>query len=593
MDIIELNIKPVIRLNLWILILSLTSVILLFPVHLQFEYHAVESLYIFGNYLWLFAIVYAAWLASLLLLLFTRISEWQRVALVILFALVYLGFWVINTPNGSYADGMANMGHVKYLAQSGIIPFDHPTLAYFQYPGLHLTDLSLYDISSLNIFETSTVILIFCRILLVVLLYTMFAKSLKNPLLGSLAVLFLLHGSILLPRTMFHPAVTAILFFVILLYVLLTRRLIRAAPLMVLFLVTFTALTITYLPLPAFFTFVLGGTYFLQKLKGKTTFGWFLIALCLIILLIWQILWASRMFSGLVGHIQDFLSAFSNPLERLLPIFGTATTSLGESVPLWASLTRIFGLSIVIVFGSILGFRNLIQFRKLESVEIIETGGLWGVLIFCAICIFAFPGGTQQSRVLMYASLFTVPIIIRFLTNIKPPIIFKSPVFSKHPAKSWNWDGIIVFNLPFFAFLCLSLPTFLVNHSSINTETVYSYERRTGEFVVTSYDVESLHFISDILTVYTNAYYVPDAYFNHPPQPWDITDEKTLWQAIDQLIYKYEVSKENAIFVLSERFTQPYRSIAIIEPDPRWLEFTHRLSNNNLIYCNGHYQIYD
>jgi hypothetical protein len=114
----------------------------------------------------------------------------------------------------------------------------------------------------------------------------------------------------------------------------------------------------------------------------------------------------------MLGHIPDLVAAFNNPMERLFPIFGTASTSLGESTPLWASLTRYFWLVIIYVLGVILGIRNLFRFKRLDSIEILETGGLWGVLIFSVICVFAFPGGTQWQRVLEYAPFFTVPIIV-------------------------------------------------------------------------------------------------------------------------------------------------------------------------------------
>ena len=62
-----------------------------------------------------------------------------------------------------------------------------------------------------------------------------------------------------------------------------------------------------------------------------------LLVLCAIVFLIWQMFWATRMFEGLTGHIEDLLAAFEDPLERLFPMFGTASQSLGEATPLWAA----------------------------------------------------------------------------------------------------------------------------------------------------------------------------------------------------------------------------------------------------------------
>ena len=581
------------RLLLWILLLLLTALILLFPVSLRFEYHTIESLYIFGDNLWLFASLYIIWLATLLMLLFTKNNEWQRVALVSIFTLVFFGFWIINTPYGNYADGMVNMGHVRYLEQTGTIAAEHPVLAYFQFPGLHLAATAFSQICGLDIFITRTISLLFGRILFAVLLYILFSKSLKDSLLASLAVLLLLQGSMMLSRTTFHPEVAAFPFFVILLIMLLATGEGRAKVKTVFF-ITFGALTVTYLPIPAFFIFILGGIYVLQKFTGKSLVTGSIIILCLTVFLAWEMYWASRMFTGMVGHVQDLAAAFSNLLERLLPVVGTVTTSLGENVPLWASLTRTFWLALIFVFGAILGIRNLFRFRRLDSIETMETGGLWCVLIFSGIAILAFPGGTQQSRVLMYASLFTVPIIVRFLSGLGyRSESFRSPGYVKSLSNSWGWIGRHAFILLFIVFFVLSLPTFLVNHNSVNTQTVYRHELSAGEFIETSHEGIPIHFFSDIISVYTSVYYVPDASFSYMPYPWDIADEEALWLETDRLVERFEGSSGDAIFVLTEKFSQPYRSISIVEPtDVRWLEFIGKLSKHNQIYDNGHTQIY-
>lgn len=586
------------RLGLWILLLLLTAAILLFPVRLKFEYHAVESLYIFGDNLLLFAVVYCLWLASLLLLLFTRNNEWQRVSLVSIFALVFFGFWVINAPSGGYADGLVNMGHVRYLEQAGRIAVEHTLLAYFQFPGLHLTALSLSQISGLDIFVTRPLLLLFSRILFTVMLYVLFAKSLKNSHLASLAVLLLLQGSMMFSRTGFHPGVTAILFFTILLILLLTVRGDRApgiaVPATVVMLISFAALTVTYIPISVFFIFVLAGIYVLQKLSGKSLVSGSIIILCLTVFFAWEMYWATRTFTGMVGHVQYFIAAFTNPLERLLPLFGTATARLGETVPLWVSLTRGFWLAFIFVFGTILGIRNLFRVKRLDVTETMENGGLWGVLIFSVICILAFPSGTQGHRLLMYTPLFTVPIIMRFLSgSSRQSELSQSTRFGKGLSNSWGWFRRHVFTLLLILFFILSFPTFLVNHSNVSTTVVHNYELSAGEFVEATYEAKPLHFFSDIITVYTNVYYVPDANFSHPWHHWDIADEEELWLDINRLMDRFENSGGNSIFVLSEKFTQPFRSISVIEPtDPRWREFVNRLSQDDKIYDNGHTQIY-
>jgi len=587
-----LYLPKAVHLLLWIVLLLLTSAISLFTVTLNFEYHSVESLFIFGDYLWLFGILFVLWMAVLLLLLLTRIGEWQRIALLAIFAFVFFGFWVFIAPYGGWCDGLVNMGHVRYLSQTGSIPFEHIYLAYFQYPGIHLTGFALSEILGIDIPEIRTFFLVFCRVLLAILLYLLFARSIKNTQMASLAVIFLVCGALLITRTAFHAGVTAIIFFVLMLYFLIKGSMLTKPAMVSLFLLCFAALAITYVPLPLFFIFVLAGIYIISKINQQKTVNMTLLVLCAVVFLIWQMFWATRMFEGLTGHIEDFLAAFENPLDRLFPMFGTASQSLGEATPLWASLTRYFWLLFLYFFGVILAIGNIFRIKKLDSISIIETGGLWGILIASAIAIFAFEEGTQWGRMLMYVPFLAVPIIIKFVSGIeknKRDLQF----FTTHPSQ--NPVGANKFSLVAvpLLLLVLSFPTFLVNHSSINTQSVYEYELSSGEFVRNCFKQDDLLFISDVVTVYSFMYYIPDAELSHPPQIWDIQDEEELWLSFHKKVDTFNNYRKTALFAVAERFDQPYRSTYDIDTTgTKWTEFISQFEQSDMIYNNGHTAIY-
>jgi hypothetical protein len=573
-------------------LLLLTSAISLFTVTLNFEYHSVESLFIFGDYLWLFGILFVLWMAVILLLLLTRIGEWQRIAILAIFAVVFFGFWVIIAPYGGYADGVVNMGHVRYLAQNGSIPFDHLNLAYFQYPGIHLTGFALSEISGVEITEIRTFFLIFCRVLLAILLYLLFARFIKNPQLASLAVVFIVCGALLITRTIFHAGVTAIIFFVIMLYFLVKSGALAKPAIVSLFILCFAALAITYVPLPLFFIFVLAGIYIISKINQQKTVNMTLLVLCAVVFLIWQMFWATRMFEGLTGHIEDFLAAFEDPLERLFPMFGTASQSLGETTPLWSSLTRYFWLLFLYFFGVILAIGNIFRIKKLDSIATIETGGLWGILIASAVAIFAFEEGTQWGRTLMYVPFLAVPIIIKFVSGIeknKRDLQFFNTHLSQNPVVANKFSLVAVPVL----LLALSFPTFLVNHSGINTLSIYEYELSAGEYLEKYYSDKSLLLISDAITIPTYNYYIPNADFSNPLQYWELSETTQLWESYHMQIEKMNNYKGTAIFAITERFTQPHRSlISIDEHSAEWIEFISRLSQNNMIYDNGSTRLY-
>ncbi len=298
------------------------------------------------------------------------------------------------------------------------------------------------------------------------------------------------------------------------------------------------------------------------------------------------------MFEGLTGHIEDFLAAFNNPLERLFPMFDTASQSLGEATPLWVSLTRYFWLLVVYLFGVILAMINLFRIKKLDSIEAIETGGLWGILLASAVAIFAFEEGTQWGRTLMYVPFLAVPIIIKFISSTKQgkrELQFINRALSQNQRGTNKFAPVAVSIL----LLIMSFPTFLVNHSDINTLSVYEYELSSGEYLEKYYDDESLLLVSDVITDYTYVYFIPEAELSAPPHSWAIADEEELWLSFQKQVEKFESFLKTAVFVITERYSQPYSSkFSINESDTGWIEFINKLMPYDMIYNNGYTQIY-
>jgi hypothetical protein len=98
--------------------------------------------------------------------------------------------------------------------------------------------------------------------------------------------------------------------------------------------------------------------------------------------------------------------------------------------------------------------------------------------------------------------------------------------------------------------------------------------------------------ISDVPTTFSYVYYVPNAEIENPSKPEGMSAED-LWTTLDFLLDEFENSGQLAIFALTEKFDWAYRDIMLIEPDdPQLLAFSERLSENTLIYDNGHTRIY-
>jgi hypothetical protein len=96
------------RLGVWCLLCILTLLIFLYPAHLNYQYAIIQSLDIFPH-LQLFSILFTVWFGMILALLFfrerkQRVQEWENIALLGIFILVFSGIWVSLTDgnNGEY-----------------------------------------------------------------------------------------------------------------------------------------------------------------------------------------------------------------------------------------------------------------------------------------------------------------------------------------------------------------------------------------------------------------------------------------------------------------------------------------------------------
>jgi hypothetical protein len=190
----------------------------------------------------------------------------------------------------------------------------------------------------------------------------------------------------------------------------------------------------------------------------------------------------------------------------------------------------------------------------------------------------------------MYIPFLAVPIIIKFISASRRDNIYMQLTNTTLEKRNANRFSLVAVPL---VLLIMSFPTFLVNHSDIDTISVYEYEQSAGEFVSGYYDEEELLFISDIITVYSFVYYIPDAEMSHPAQSWELENEDDLWLSFQKQIDKFESYPGTAILAVTERFSQPYRSIFGLEnTSPQWIEFLDELSTSDTIYNNGHIQIY-
>jgi hypothetical protein len=563
------------RLPLWVLLVSLTLLILFFPVHLKYEYHPIQSPYIFGNNFPLFGILYFVWMALLLLLLFSRREEgkWEKLALVCLFAVVFLGFWGIIAPN-RFNDGLNNIRMVNYITSTGGLE-PHPNIFYFSFPGLMILGSSLSQIASLKDFDAVTVLTTLNAALFSALLYLLFLRTLKNSLVAAFAAILLLQGSIMISgNTYFYPGYFASSLLVA--FLLLSSRqeqgLSMRAQDNFLAIILLVAATVMHFSTSLCFFFILLGMYLVQKVTKREMVRLPAILIYLIILLAWQMYWTFSTFGSLVGLIPGILERISQG-DILSFIFTIGSANLGPALPLWANMTRYFWL-LLFVMGCILWVKNIVTIRRLDWVEGRETAGLLGIALLSGVSTLASTGGYEAARFIMYAPLFTVPILLRFF-------IKRRHVFVALVILLWG----------------LSLPTFLAHNGQIATYAFYPSDFAPGKFIESAYEKANepalYQSYGDAMTPIL--YHALDAHVPYLlPSFFDVNSANGTFQALNKVITDFDKSgDEPRLLIFSERIKGGYEHILGIKPaDPRWQEFENRLQSESRIYDDGHVQLY-
>jgi len=560
----------------------LTVTILFFPVHLTLKYQSIQSICIFDNLL-LFGILYYTWLALILLALFSsRKSEdridFEKFILTCLFSVVFLGFWIIITRGAFFAvDGAIQTDHIKYVLEVGHTVRNDPNFGYFDFPGLHFLFSGVSLVLGVKVLDIITPLLTFRIIILSTLLYIFYSKIL-DAYLAPLATLLTVQGNWMLAKLNFlHPSSFALIFLAIFL-VLLTRHehaLFERSDIIVVVIVI-TVTTITHFVTSISFFFILFGIYLLQKFS-KVNILWrdrWIITLSLLIPLSWELSLAIGTFSNL---IEVFVRSLKE-MKFLEYLSIVARPNIGMEVPLWANTTRLFWLTLIFICGTLLGLANMVKIRKLGWLQKRETGALFGIIILTAVAILPL-GGVQYYRFLMYGSFFTVPILLRFLTNLGKG---KREIFIKV-------DAVALLIVLFFT---LSLPTFLAHNDRINIDTYYPYELSIGGFLGSVYGK------GDGVTAPIVLYYMPNGHFRTEVAWAYVKDKEEAFRSIDNwlqgfLTAKNEVWQHEIVLLFSKRFLIPYeRDLGINSTDPYWSQLRCKLQYVNRVYDNQHAQIH-
>lgn len=586
-----MRIGPQNRALVWVLLLLLTASLLFAPVHLRNEYHPIQPPYLFDG-LPLFGILFCIWMLLLLLLVFSKRDQgdrlsWESLALGCVFALLFLGFWVVITPYGSFADSIFNMGHVRWLMDEGTMPVGHQNLWYFDFPGMHLLVAALAELTGLGVFQTATLFLVFNALLFSGLLYILFVKLLKSNRLASLAVALAVLGSVMLVEKMriFTPGAlgyTLLAGFLVMLTRSETKLFGTTVSDRLLMLIVFSAMVISYFATPLLAALVLLGVYVVQTMAKaeEARANPATICLLLVTVMAWEIYWTWKLFHSLAGFLPRLWDDMLSGEFLSIPVT-LAKVNVGGELPLWASMTRSFWLALL-GFSTILALHSLFRVRQLSVAQKVASGGLLGVILLTILSVFGTHGGQQFTRFLLYAPLFSVPVLLMFLCRLG----------------AWRRKGFALLAILVFG---LALPTFLSSVNTVGTDAIYPYELSAGEFMKSSSPrrgegatLFGLCYVSKAWVYY----YAPDIRTRQVSEAaFYEGGEGEVWEETDKIVTAFEHEwaprGTQKLFALSDKDATFYRHLLGVLPDnPNWEGLRAQLSTEDRIFTNGHLEMY-
>ena len=573
------------RIILWVLLLGIT--LLLFPsfffADLHYIWAPIESTQVLHN-LPLFGALYYVWFGLLLFLLFSqdKRNEWENIALVCVFALVFSGKWILLTHGQSGAtDVFQNAAPISYAVTDGVMPTKLSYLAYHEFPALAILGSSLALVTGLQTFTTITLFLVFQLLVFTVLSYILSRNYLQDGRLATIATLIVVSGSYSLAvfLVQYHARTTGILFLVTFLALVsnkdrvLSQRWQHA----LLFMILLSAMVTTHAITSVVFCLVLLGMYLVQRADKDKIVSFSLVKLALVAFLSYVVYVTPGTFQTLAGLILTTLGHITYG-EMWSPLVSRSIAgNLGEAVPLWATIAKSFWVFVLIGLGGVFTLSNLVRIRSLQPTEKIITGGLIGIAVAGVLAGLVSRMEELVFRFLLYIPVLTALIVLLFLSKRKLVlVIFLALIF------------------------LLSFPTFLAHNSHVSTNALHPQEVSAAEFMRFSYQEE---FPAVHINIYGPAanYAMIGGYLNNVHYTMFVAypipaTTAGLWQAFEDFIAAFRNDRTPApvIMLSSPRFATSFKSIGGIDPttERRWYELRESLNQESKVYDNGFVQIY-
>ena len=580
------HITGVARIVLWASLSIIALLLFSSFADLGYVYAPIESIHLLNN-LPLFGALYYVWFALFLVLLFSagNNNEWENLALVCMFAMVFSGKWIVLTHGQIGAtDIFQNATPISYAVADGVMPQTLEYLVYDEFPALAILGSGIALVTGLNTFDTITLILMFLLGAFAALLYVLARNYLQNGRMATIAAVMAISGSVSLATFLpqYHGRTVGVLLWVTFLALVSIKgnRLSGRWEPRLLFMVLLAAVVTTHAITATLLILVLLGIYLVQGASKDSVVTSSLLAFSVVVFVSYEMYVAVCTF-GTLAQLGPTMMRHLSEGEIWSPLVSASfAENVGEVVPMWARVTRLLWPFLLLGLGGLLGLIELTRIRSLGPMDRIMIGGLIGIAAGGAMAAFASSMEELLYRFLLYTPILTAPILLMFVSKRRLAV------------------GALVGLL-----LVVSFPTFLVHNSHVATNTLHPEELAAADFMRSSAPSEQFPARDLNLVIFgptSNHAMIPGylrrvKYIPFVDLPIPSTKDG-LWVDFSDFIagFRNPYHTVPTAMLFSPRHAATFQSLLGIDPttDERWDELRGSINQESQVYDNGFTQVY-
>ncbi len=428
--------------------------VFLSPVHMAPKFGASQSL-IDLNRPVTFGITFYLFAALSLFTGFYLAKEKSRFTLVpiIIYSLIFLGFWTFRSPLPLTTEAPTNMGLLKDILGTGQLNL---SLGYLQYPYIFLFASALNSVTGASLLNTVVTMEVIRLVVFATLFYLVPINLGYSRVVGAMSAFLATQCDVMLTRMpAFHAEVFGLVFFLFGMLVVVRRGWSKSS--YTAFMLIALAASMSYALSAAMLFAAVGGLAIWERTNRNEhrKISFHMLITLSIVFAGWNLLAATQIPNALSTFQYEITQLFNFGHYYFLSTNITTNTLTG---PVWISYSTLVSL------GVLFGIPLLFVARDFVTKSAGRADFLVVSLLFAILPLFVLQGGAEAERILYYVAPFSAPILVGKL------------VWGRHRV---GWVHILI-----FVIITLSFPNFLAYNVQANSNANYPQGLVAGQYLV-------------------------------------------------------------------------------------------------------------